>query len=253
MNEKMKEFNLSEFLSRSSIEGNILKLPNEQLEREDYLQVKKALEGIGGHWKGGKVSGFVFDENPSTLLKEIIKGKEINLKKDFQFFETPDQLANQLVSLSDIKKEHTILEPSAGRGSIVKAINRAYPDKKIDCFELTDINIKFIEKIPTINLIGKDFIKSNPSNLYDRIIANPPFTKNQDIDHIRKMWDYLINGGRLVTVSSTHWKHSNNKKEKEFKEWLISMSAKVIDLNSGTFKQSGTLIESCIIIINKKR
>ena len=47
-----------EVLQKCTIEGNIVKLPNVQLDRNEYLEVKKALELIGGKWKGGKVFGF---------------------------------------------------------------------------------------------------------------------------------------------------------------------------------------------------
>jgi hypothetical protein len=38
----------------------VVKLPNQQLDRKEYLEVKKKLELIGGKWKGGKIQGFEF-------------------------------------------------------------------------------------------------------------------------------------------------------------------------------------------------
>ena len=57
----------------------------------------------------------------------------------------------------------------------------------------------------TGTFMGDDFL--NPSEWatafkYDRIIANPPFTKNQDIDHVMQMWNFLKPGGRIVSIMS---------------------------------------------------
>ncbi len=125
------------------IEGNVIKLPNIQLERKIYQEVAKSLELIGGKWKGGKISGFLFNDDPTNLLKQI-QNVEVNLKKEFQFFATPDKLANYLVKLVDIKPNDTILEPSAGQGAIIKAINLV--GGKPDCFELMDINAEILNK-----------------------------------------------------------------------------------------------------------
>ena len=47
-------------LQECTVEGNVVKLPEGQLERKLYQEVAKALDLIGGKWKGGKVFGFVF-------------------------------------------------------------------------------------------------------------------------------------------------------------------------------------------------
>jgi hypothetical protein len=66
------------------------------------MEVKNKLELIGGKWKGGKVGGFVFQEDPTDMLEQIANGENRKLKKEFQFFATPDELADKLVELADI-------------------------------------------------------------------------------------------------------------------------------------------------------
>lgn len=124
--------NKQDILKQCYIEGNIIKLPNIQLDRELYLEVKTALELIGGKWKGGKTQGFVFNEDPSEYLDKLCNGEQINLKKEFQFFATPPAIADRLVELANIQPEYDILEPSAGQGSIINAIHRVCPDIDID-------------------------------------------------------------------------------------------------------------------------
>ena len=65
------------------------------------------------------------------------------------------------------------------------------------------------------------------------------------------MYDLLDDNGILVSVSSKHWELSSNKKETEFRRFLDLVRAETIDLDSGEFKESGTLVSSKIIIIKK--
>lgn len=240
-----------EILGECSIKGNVVKLPDRQLPRNEFVGVKKALEGIGGKWTGGKVAGFVFQSDPTDLLFKIVGGEKINLKKDFQFFATPPDLADELVQIAEIDKSHNILEPSAGQGAIVEAINRRLPGKVVNCYELMESNRVVLERIPTVALIGDDFFTPTIRR-FDRIIANPPFTKNQDIDHIRRMYDRLADDGIIVSVASAHWVLSMNKKEVAFKKWLNEeVNAIVRDVPPGTFKASGTNVEARIIKIKK--
>lgn len=242
--------NKIETLQNCKVEGNVIKLPDIQLERKEYLEVKKALELIGGKWKGGKLFGFVFKSDPTDLLNQIANGEKRDLKKEFQFFATPEKLVDELVDLADLKHYDTILEPSAGQGAIIKAINKVC-DIVPDCFELMKINKLVLNKTDLkFELVGDDFLKSNGKK-YSKIIANPPFSKNQDITHIYKMFDKLAYGGRIVTIMSKHWQNCTNKKETQFREFLKGLNAEITEINSNTFKESKTSIATVIVTIEK--
>lgn len=244
-----------------TVDGNIVRLPNIQLQRDLYLNVAKSLNLIGGKWKGGKVAGFVFQGDPSDLISQISEGVKRNLKKEFQFFATPDIIADRLVSIADIGIGNRILEPSAGQGAIINAITRKHPEvADVDCYELMDINRTFLEKIPKAHVLGSDFfnlvdhVRKNPSafKMYDRIVANPPFSKNQDIDHIYGMYDVLKVGGRMVSIASKHWEQCENKKETAFRSWLEKVGATTEDVSPGEFKSSGTGVGAVIVVITKR-
>ncbi len=246
------EITPEQILSGCTIDGMIVRLPVGQLDRKLYMEVANKLNLIGGTWKGGKIQGFVFREDPIELLQQITNGEKRNLKKEYQFFATPDELADKLVEMAEIKEHYVILEPSAGQGSIIKAIQRKCPEMIVDYFELMEINRSFLQKINFTHFIGEDFLKYPGEHYgYDRIIANPPFAKNQDIDHIYRMWEMLNIGGRLVTIASCHWEFSNGKKETTFRQWLTRVNAEIRHIPPGAFKESGTLIKSRIVIINK--
>jgi hypothetical protein len=241
-----------EILQRVTITGNVVKLPPGQLDRSLYMDVAKRLNGIGGQWKGGKIAGFVFPSDPSDLIQKISGGQKINLKKEFQFFGTPDARADMLVADAFIEVGHKILEPSAGQGAIVKAVLRRFPSVTVDCYELMETNRTILSGIKNARILGNDFLSNGlEPGIYDRILANPPFSKNQDIDHIIEMFRLLKPGGRLVSIASQHWKTSKNKKETEFRYWLEDRGADVQDIPAGVFKESGAGVGAVTITLEK--
>lgn len=113
---------------KCSVKDNVLHLPSEQLDRQIYDEVKKQLEAVGGKWKGGKTQGFVFPDlaDANDVLSQLLNGKDyLQEKKDFQFFSTPEAVADRIVSKIDVITDDTkILEPSAGTGKLIKAVRK---------------------------------------------------------------------------------------------------------------------------------
>jgi len=247
---------VTEVLQNCTIEGNIVKLPGVTLDRKLYLDTAKKLELIGGKWKGGKVFGFVFSSDPTELLEKIKSGTTVNLQKEFQYFPTPRPLAERMVEMAELdKNDYMILEPSAGQGSMLNVIAEK-AKRPVYCFELMDVNRTVLNSNEKALLLGDDFLTEiNPQHdlygKFDRIIANPPFAKNQDISHIYKMYLTAKKGAVIVTMASKHWQISNNKKESYFRQWLEMKGAEVFNVSAGTFKESGTNIETVIIKIRK--
>ena len=250
-----------EVLQGCTVDGNVVRLPQGQLDRQLYMEVARSLELIGGKWKGGKVGGFVFPEGYedeiNSLLGKIAVGESVNLKKEYQNFFTPTFLADTKVDLLLIESTDTVLEPSAGQGALVEAVLRHRPYNTVFCVEKMDTNqiildrkFRDIDYVFIMHPLNDDFLRLESSK-FNKIIANPPFSGNQDIDHIYKMYEMLADGGRIVTIASIHWRISQNKKEVAFSQWLREVNADISDLPSGTFKESGTSIPTCLIIIDK--
>ena len=232
--------------------GNIIKLPDVQLERSDYLKVKKLFESNGGKWKGGKCQGFLFDTTDvSPILSRLQGGDLTDRKKKFQFFETPMPIARRLAArLGDVESSDMILEPSAGRGALINAVLETWPDHVIDCYELMDDNRAELANIPNARLLGNDFMEAEVG-IYDKIIANPPFTNNQDIKHVMKMWDHLAEGGQMAVIMSKHWQFASDKASKDFRSFVESNDYDITELPAGSFKESGTNIESLMLVLWK--
>lgn len=236
-------------LKQGKLEDNIYYLPEIQLDRKEYLELAKHLKFLGGKWNKGK-GGFIFDREIESI--DELLGDNTNRKKQIQLFETPEIIADKLVELAELKKQDVILEPSAGRGRIIKAIRKVLPNREIAFCEIDEINRKYLDKIDNLkNIINTGNFLDVDYAMYDKIIANPPFSKNQDIDHIMKMYELLNNKGIIVSIASKHWELSNNKKETNFRKFLKDVNAEIIELDGEVFKESGTIIKTVIIKILK--
>jgi len=65
--------------------------------------------------------------------------------------------------------------------------------------------------LPEIQLERKLYnqVAKRYKNHFATIIANPPFSNRQDIDHILTMYEVCEPGGRIVTLSSPSWIFQN--------------------------------------------
>ena len=247
-----KKWTVEEILKHCTLQDNVLKLPAVQFNKKSYAEAKKWIEEAGGSWTGGKVQGFTFPFNAERVFSLLKEGKRCNLQQEFQFFETPDEVADWLVMLAGgINEADSVLEPSAGRGALVKAVHRACPSVTVNCFELMPENTELLQKIPGVRILGPDFTQSE-SGRYTKIIANPPFSDNQDIDHVRRMYDMLEEGGTLAAITSPHWEFATDKKCASFKRWLQEVGGEKYEIEQGAFKQSGTSIKTLAVVIKKK-
>lgn len=245
---------IEQVIQNCTISGNAVSLPDGQLDKKTYAGVKKKLEDIGGKWKTNK-QAFVFESDPTELLARISQGEKVNLKQDFQFFSTPLSLGEYMVELAEIDEEDKVLEPSAGDGAILKLLLKT-DSAEIDAIELMEQNfLKLIEidGIRELSISQGDFLKMDAYEYYTKIVANPPFTKNQDIDHVRRMFMCLAPGGRIVTIMSQSWLTGTQKKQVAFKKWLEELGATIEKVDAGAFKESGTNVATTIVTINKPK
>lgn len=248
-----KKWGVEDVLKHCTFTDNVLRLPDVQLNPKSYAEVKKWIAEAGGKWQGGKTQGFTFEFNAKRVVDILMSGKRCNLQQDFQFFETPGELADWLVSLGNpIKDDDAVLEPSAGRGAIIKAIHRVNANVDVDCFELMPENVQFLQKMEHINIVGDDFSSGVPRT-YNHIYANPPFSGNQDIRHVRAMYDALDpSNGVVCAITSRHWMIGTEKACIEFRLWLEEVSAEIHDIPEGVFSESGTQVATAAIVIRRK-
>lgn len=272
---------------------------NFKLSKKEYTDLKKEILKAGGKYRK---NGFDFDESANDVYDRIITGKDYNLKKKFQFFATPESLAAELCEMTFdplLNKGVNILEPSAGQGAIIDSILEWFNNKAINismnsltAIELMDKNYNHLENNYNtdeagMNLLKMDFLKYDEYiNYFDYVIANPPFTGGQDIEHFNKMYEVCKPGGVITSIMSTSWLYNSGKKFQNFRNWIgigndkslieeirrkelskghgdcsvtrVSESGndeqvKINTYPAGTFKESGTNVITCVVQIIKKR
>lgn len=243
-----------EIIERGKTEGNLFYLPDGQLDRKTYLEVNKVLTALGGKWKR-KLKAHQFKTDISEAIDDVLlTGKVIDKKKEFQQFETPPNIVDQLIELAELDPFGlTCLEPSAGQGNIAEALRSK--GHIVFCVELDPENVKVLvdKGFPTH---GHDFLTHNahggPKTKYDRIVMNPPFTRQQDIAHVLEALTYLKDDGILAAVMSLGVIARRDKKTVAFWDRLREYDREVIKLSKGAFKVSGTMVNTIILKIGGK-
>ncbi len=168
------EQHILEIIEQGRTDGNMYYLPGQQLDRKTYLEVNKVLECLGGKWNR-KLKAHIFEIDISNAIDDVLlAGEVIDKKKEFQFFETPQNIVSQLIELAEVRIGHTCLEPSAGRGNIAESLSELAGIGKITCVELNPENAKtLISK--GFQVYEGDFLQYPTENKFDRIVMNPPF------------------------------------------------------------------------------
>ena len=237
---KIKE-EIIKILAAANLDGNKLFL-TAQLDRKMYQDVNKTLVALGGKWNSC-VKAHVFKSDIEDILQEIIlTGEYTDEKKEFQFFPTPLNLAQKIVFMAKIQPNEQCLEPSAGLGNIAQFLPNC------DCIELLPVNREHLLK-NGFNLIHDDFMTFKPEKEYNVIVMNPPFAKQQDIAHVTK----AINIAKrcVIAITGAGVLFRTDKKSIEFRELVKSHGGTIAELPSNSFKESGTMTNTALVIINK--
>jgi predicted RNA methylase len=236
-------------------DGGLARLTCGQLDRKTYVAVNDALESLGGKWSK-KDKAHVFDDAAHNELEAVIEtgsyDSAADIKQVLGEFFTPDGLADEIVRLAEIDGDHMVLEPSAGTGQLVKAVNRAvgFRDGDIEAVEIQQRHMIAL-KASDCNPNCADFLTVEPAGeRYDRVVMNPPFARQADIDHVMHAWSFLKPGGRLVAIMSTGWTFRTNQKSRDFQEFAQTHGEWWAN-DDGAFKESGTSVKTVTVVLDK--
>lgn len=241
------EQNILEILERSVVEGALLRLPPTQLDRNIYTAVNKVIEAAGGRWSR-KERAHVFEgEAIDTIDPILLTGEYTLTKQDFGQFDTPEEVAMDVVRRANIEAGMSVLEPSAGLGNLVDAIEKA--GGRVEGFEIDAKRLHACKErcILAGGIRLADFLGSTPEPVFDRVVMNPPFAKQADIAHVLHAAKFLKPGGRLVSIMSASVTFRSDAKTETFRDFINARGASHGHLPTGAFKQSGTMVNAVVV------
>lgn len=239
-------------LNNCKIEENKIYL-QWQLSRKEYLDINEILETLWAKWnkwKKAHIVDWMTQEQLEEAFEDIIETWEVETLKEtikkFQFYPTPKEVADYLVKLAELKPWNKVLEPSVWMWDILWQIPRLYKTVAIELDKAKYNHIKEQLCYQDDEIINMDFLEYNEKK-FDKIIANPPFSKSQDVKHILHMYELLNEWWRIVSIASS----SIKTREWKLYDELRSLNPEFIELPEWSFKESWTLVNTLIVVINK--
>jgi len=216
-----------------------------QLDRPDYEKAKKALTALGCIWNR-KAGTHICNSDPTEAITGIGNGENIVVEQ-YDYFPTPTELVARMIDEAEIEPGMLCHEPEAGDGRIALAMLDA--GGKVSVCEI-NWNAQQVLANLGFPIACADFLDYNPDVRYNRIVMNPPFSHEQDIKHVMHAYKMLALKGRIVAIMSEHTFFASTKLATEFREWL-SIGGWDEKLPADTFKESGTGVNTRLVVINK--
>lgn len=138
----------------------------------------------------------------SFNIRKIRKKREENIMNDYkEFYPTPEYIVEKMLEGVDMNYVETVLEPSAGKGDIVKSVkNHAnyHQELDIDCVEINP-DLRNLLKGSNMRVVGDDFLTYHTMKQYDLIIMNPPFSEGDK--HLTKALKMQkASGGAVIAL-----------------------------------------------------
>ncbi|MBS4016805.1 MAG: DUF4942 domain-containing protein [Dechloromonas sp.] len=192
----------------------------------------------------------------------------------FGFYPTPEDVAKRVVAAAGLLQNAKsprlrILEPSAGTGNLaLRCIMRFNPedfgynaeryreeyrwDNQVDCIEIQPHLADQLRAEGIYNRVTcADFLQVRPDPIYDRVVMNPPFDRERDIDHVMHALRFLKDDGCLVAIMSAGTEFRETRKSIAFRSLMAKMNAVWEDLPPGSFAEVGTYVNTLIMRVWK--
>ncbi|AKO91937.1 DNA methyltransferase [Priestia filamentosa] len=177
------------------------------------------------------------------------------------FYPTPDNLQRKMLNKIDFRKVQSVLEPSAGKGDLVKAIYKQLDYTRnyrrtnkydVDTIEL-DENLVHILKGRNYRVVHDNFLSYGTFKKYDAIIANFPFSEgDKHALHAIELAEKQIQSCQLVfLLNADTLKNPFSNTRKHLIRKLEEYNAEVEYIeNAFLNSERSTTVETALIYIN---
>jgi len=238
-----------DLLSLIRVEGNLAVYSGTD-RIQDWNALKSVMIALGAKWKTGK--GFLFPEDVDAdqIVATAYHTGQIIDPRQAEFFETPSELAQAMAEFIDPQEGDLVLEPSAGRGALVRAIRAKCPEAELVVCEPLPLHRAELMGLGC-KLWGDDFTTAPEGRTFDHVIMNPPFSRRQDVKHITKALGLLRPGGRLAAIASAGVLYRDDTIGKGFRALIESHGGTIEKNPEGCFKAAGTGVSTVTIFLTK--
>jgi len=246
---------------------NVFKNGNAHLwfTRKDLVEkVNKLLEEYYGAGLGWGASGEAYDDEP-TPDRVFETALDRAPAKNFGLYPTPDALAERVIEAASLWKADdteplSVLEPSAGTGQLAERANAL--GHRVTVVEIQPELAARLGMNGYVKTHTRDFLKMTPEPVFDRVIMNPPFDRQRDLDHVHHALQFVKPGGRLVAIMAAGVEYSESKKavalRREIEEGFIGSHQRwggnqvFADLPEGSFRECGTNVNTVLLSVVRK-
>ena len=206
----------------------------------------------------GEYYGAVIPEDRDPDPDTGLHAPKTTLAKNYGFFPTPDAAVSELLGRADLYRRDeedprlTVLEPSAGTGNLARPMVKG--GAIVDCVEIhPERTIELAAEGIYRRVMRGDFLhlRPDPENLYDRVVMNPPFDRERDIDHVMHALKFLKPDGLLVAIMSAGTEFRETRKSTAFREHIAKLNGDFRDLPAGSFSSVGTHCNTVILKVCK--
>jgi predicted RNA methylase len=188
-------------------------------------------------------------KNDFDAMRDVLRAGGVQTVVAPELFPTPDVLADRVVMEAGIQPGNLVLEPSAGTGALLHAVDRGLSPARAQVVAV-EVNAKLIaginQALPDVTTICGDFLRCDTRDLgkFDAIVMNPPFGQAMDIAHVRHALTFLRSGGRLVAICA------NGPRQQAALKPLADASGGFYEpLPAGSFKDAGTNVNTALVVI----
>jgi len=217
-----------------------------QLDKSLYAATKKVIEAAGGKWNR-KLQAHIFETDAADAIEQVILSGTVTKKQDFGQFDSPPDVVDRAIELAAIEPGMLVLEPSAGVGNLVRGARAAGGDVLAHEMDPDRFDALSNDLFAGGGIKLGDFLLVEPEPKFDRVVMNPPFSRQADIDHVTHAARFLKPGGRMVAIMAAGTMFRTNSKAVQFRHWVQSLGGSMEELPDGAFRSSGTMVKTCIV------
>ena len=166
------------------------------------------------------------------------KQESTEVSKDLQFYRTPVDVVDRIISGLYLSESDRVLEPSCGDGAILDGINKA---GAMGYGIEYDTGRAYAAREKGHSVFIGNFLECEPEQTYDYVIMNPPFYGLHYLKHVNHAIKFLKPNGMLIAILPANAWYSHKKLDGRWQ-----------DLPVGSFRESGTNVNTGFITIRNR-